>query len=77
MKSYVEDFVTLVWNPDALLKRLLRETRMLRQPIDFAGVPFAFIYQRFLRLPQGINPMPVEAVDAPSNTYFRVCLLPC
>jgi hypothetical protein len=39
MKSRAaEDFTTLVRNPDALLKRLLHEARMLSQPIDFADL---------------------------------------
>lgn len=33
-----EDFTRLVRNPDALLLRLLHETRMLSQPIDFADL---------------------------------------
>lgn len=38
MKSRVENFAALVRNPDALLLRLLHETRMLNQPIDFADL---------------------------------------
>ena len=38
MKSCVEDFAALVRNHEALLKRLLRETRMLSKPIDLADL---------------------------------------
>lgn len=35
MKNCVEDFAALVRKHDALLARLLREVRMLSQPIEF------------------------------------------
>ena len=38
MRDRVEDFAALVRNPDALLKRLLSEIRMLSQLIHFANL---------------------------------------